>query len=138
MTTNDTRGEQARSIKGRLPDSPDPVEVAMAAAADDPQAENIVRSMLSKQDRLFDAQISQLGRQRWRDGFFALVGGLLAIAAVTFVWSAWRADGIVVTPFAVPPALEQRGLSGAVVASQLLDQLTAMQAETTSLRPASS
>lgn len=138
MTTNDTRGEQARSIKGGLPDSRDPVEVAMAAAADDPQAENIVRSMLSKQDRLFDAQISQLGRQRWRDGFFALVGGLLAIAAVTFVWSAWRADGIVVTPFAVPPALEQRGLSGAVVASQLLDQLTAMQAETTSLRPASS
>lgn len=138
MTTNHTRGEQARLIKGGLPDSPDPVEVAMAAAADDPQAQSIVRSMLSKQDRLFDAQISQLGRQRWRDGFFALVAGCVAIAAATFVWSAWQADGIVVTPFAVPPALEQRGLTGAVVASQMLDQLTAMQAETTTVRPASS
>lgn len=138
MTTDATPGEQARLIKGELPDSPDPVEVAMAVAADDPATQNIVRSMLLKQDRLFDAQISQLGRQRWRDGFFALVGGLFAVAAAIFIWSAWRADGVVVTPFAVPPALEQRGLTGAVVASQMLDQLTAMQAETTSMRPASS
>ena len=137
MTTNATDGERAPPSNAGLPDSTDPVEVAMAAAADDPAARQIVRSMLTKQDRLFDAQISQLGRQRWRDGFFALLCAGLFLAAATFFWSAWRADGIVLAPFGVPPALAERGVTGTVVASQLLDRLTAMQAETTSIRPAS-
>ena len=110
----------------------------MTAGQPDSPDQDESRSTLLKRDRLLDAQISQLGRQRWRDIFLALVVGLVVITAATFVWSASRAEGIVVTPFAVPPALEQQGLTGAVVASQMLDQLTAMQAETTSIRPASS
>ena len=138
MTAIATDGERARPSNAGLPDSSDKVEVAMAAAADDPAAQQIVRSMLTKQDRLFDAQISQLGRQRWRDGLFALLAAGVLVAAATFLWSASRADGIVLVPFEVPPALVERGVTGIVVASQILDRLAAMQAETSSIRPASS
>ena len=112
--------------------------MAMTSGAADPAAQGVVRTVLIKQERLLDAQIAQLGRQRWRDAVFATLAASILVAGIAFVWSAWRADGIVVAPFAVPPALAQQGVTGAVIAAQMLDRLTAMQAETLSLRPASS
>lgn len=120
-----------------LPGTTNPIDIAMSNAGGT-AGQALVRTVLANQDRLIDAQIAQLGRLRWRDGVFALIGILLIAAAAAFVWSASRAEGIVLAPFAVPPALAERGVTGTVVASQLLDRLTAMQAETLSIRPASS
>ena len=42
------------------------------------------------------------------------------------VWNAAHAEGLVIEPFSVPPDLAARGITGQVVASQMLDQLTIM------------
>jgi hypothetical protein len=44
--------------------------------------------------------------------------------------------GLVVEPFTVPPDLAQRGLTGQVVAKQVLDRLSELQQQTFSDRPA--
>ncbi|NEX91942.1 hypothetical protein [Caulobacter sp. 17J65-9] len=103
-----------------------------AAAPDSP-----TRRFLLKHERLIDAQTAQLGRQRWRD--FILTGlGVCALAAAgLLVWDASQAGGVVVEPFAAPPELVERGLSGPVLATQMLDKLRGMQAQTDSTRAAS-
>jgi hypothetical protein len=50
------------------------------------------------------------------------------------VWSAARADGLVIESFSVPPDLAQRGLTGQVVAEEILDGLTEIQTATISSR----
>jgi Tfp pilus assembly protein PilF len=53
--------------------------------------------------------------------------GLLMLALVAgvslMVWNAAHADGLIVDSFSVPPDLAARGLTGEVVAGQLLDQV---------------
>ena len=51
------------------------------------------------------------------------------------IWDAAHDDGLVIEAFQVPPDMASRGLSGQVVAGQLLDKLTAMQNATQSARP---
>ncbi|HEY5106279.1 MAG TPA: hypothetical protein VII73_05830 [Caulobacteraceae bacterium] len=51
--------------------------------------------------------------------------GLLAMA-----WDAAHDHGLIVEAFSVPPDLAQRGLTGQIVARQLLDRLTDLQART--------
>ena len=49
------------------------------------------------------------------------------LVAVTLGWMAFdasRAEGVVIKSFSVAPDLARRGVSGEVVASQLLDKLT--------------
>jgi tetratricopeptide (TPR) repeat protein len=57
-------------------------------------------------------------------GFFGLM-----------LWDAAHSSGLVVEPFAVPSDMAANGLTGQVVASQMLDKLTAMQQITYSTRP---
>jgi tetratricopeptide (TPR) repeat protein len=67
----------------------------------------------------------------------AIAFGLtLAIGLAAFVWSAHEDHGLVVEAFSVPPDLAQRGLTGQVVAKQVLDRLSDLQAQTESMRPA--
>lgn len=109
----------------------------MAAERHDPAPDSPARRVLLKHERLIDAQTAQLGRQRWRD-FIITALGVTVLAAVGFlVWHASRARGVVVEPFAVPPDMVERGLSGPVLATQMLDRLTGLQARTESLRAAS-
>jgi tetratricopeptide (TPR) repeat protein len=54
------------------------------------------------------------------------------------IWTASHDDGLVIESFSVPPDMAARGLSGEVVAGQLLDKLVQMQAATGSNRPAKS
>ncbi len=65
--------------------------------------------------------------------------GLLMLAAVSglglMVWNAAHAEGLIIEAFSVPPDLANRGITGQVVASQMLDQLTNMQNITQSSRP---
>jgi len=67
-----------------------------------------------------------------------LSAGLILLFAVTaigvMVWNAAHSDGLVIESFSVPPDLAEKGITGQVVATRMLDQLTAMQNVTTSLR----
>jgi tetratricopeptide (TPR) repeat protein len=67
-----------------------------------------------------------------------LVG--LAVVAVlgSMAWQAHEDHGVTIAAFTVPPDLAARGLTGQVMASKLLDRLSQMQAETSSVRPAAS
>ena len=114
------------------------------------------RDYLRKQSRLADLQIEDAERQdrlrHWSLRFgnisavmkvafeVALAFIVLAIAAfiATGMWTAAHDKGLVIEAFSVPPDFAQRGLSGEVVASQLLDKLARMQEQTNSIRPANS
>jgi tetratricopeptide (TPR) repeat protein len=68
----------------------------------------------------------------------AVVGIAFAAAVGAMVWDAAHSNGLLIEPFSVPPDLAQRGMTGQVVATKLLDRLVAMQAQTNSARPAKS
>jgi hypothetical protein len=75
----------------------------------------------------------------------AALWAILAIAALVLVVllgvvivRAARSDALVVQPFDVPPALEAKGLTGKVVATQVLDKLAELQVQSESTRPAAS
>jgi tetratricopeptide (TPR) repeat protein len=68
----------------------------------------------------------------------------LAVAAVALasflgaaVWNAAHADGLVIESFSVPPELAARGLTGEVVASEMLDDLSEMNATPSNRAPQS-
>src|SRR5581483_4832414 len=67
-----------------------------------------------------------------------IVGAAVVIGLGVMVWQAHQDHGLVVEAFSVPPDLAARGLTGEVVATQLLDQLSDMQGKTGSPRPARS
>ena len=71
---------------------------------------------------------------------FELALAVIGLALVAFIasaiWNAAEDHGLVVEAFQVPPDFSQRGLTGQVVAAQVLDKLVAMQAATDSERPA--
>ncbi len=56
----------------------------------------------------------------------AAVGVAVAAGMGLLVWDAAHSKGLIIEPFSVPPALQERGLSGQVVASQMIDKLTRM------------
>jgi tetratricopeptide (TPR) repeat protein len=119
-----------------LPDTPDPVEIAMSQSPPD-----IARLVLEKQARLIDADIRhrslQIGAERLTIGLRGLLGlaGLaIALGLATMAWKASQSRGWVVESFQVPPALAQQGLTGEVVASKLIDRVTAMRAATQTAR----
>jgi tetratricopeptide (TPR) repeat protein len=134
-----------KTVREVLPDTPDPIEIAMIAAASGKPLPDAARNVLEKHGRLIDAQCSELKLRRVGEGVRAVLWGTLAIAAlilvaliITLVVRASRSDALVVQSFRVPPALEAKGLSGEVVATQILDKLAEMQAGTQSVRAASS
>jgi len=65
----------------------------------------------------------------------AVVGIAVAAGFSYMVWDAARSGGLIIEPFAVPSDMAAKGLSGQVVASQMLDKLTVMQDATYSTRP---
>ncbi len=89
-----------------------------------------------------------LSRLRW--GRFSdrmkaaiqVMTALVGVAAVTAIgamaWGAHQDHGLRIEAFSVAPDLTQKGLTGQVVASQLLDKLAVLQARTVTGRPASS
>ena len=67
-----------------------------------------------------------------------LSAGLLLLFAVSsigmMVWNAAHSDGLIIESFSVPSDMASRGLTGQVLATQMLDKLTAMQRATRSTR----
>lgn len=68
----------------------------------------------------------------------AVVGIVFAAGLALLVWDASHATGLFVEPFSVPPEMISKGLSGQVIAGQVLDKLTTMQNQTESPRTAQS
>jgi predicted Zn-dependent protease len=64
----------------------------------------------------------------------ALVGVGLAGAVVIAVWTAAHDHGIVIENFKTPPELSQNGLTGDVVANELLDHIQDIQGKIDSIR----
>ena len=67
----------------------------------------------------------------------AAVGLVVVVLVAVMAWQAYEDQGAVIDAFTVPPDLAQRGLTGQVVASKLLDRLSELQAQTVTGRPAS-
>jgi tetratricopeptide (TPR) repeat protein len=122
-----------------------------------------VDEFLRKQSRMLDLQMEHLHEQRalqvrhleqqekhLRLRYFGdrlriglqllgiLVGVGVVVALGAMLWQAHEDHGVSIQAFSVPPDLAQRGLTGQVVASQLLDRLAALQTRTVTARPASS
>jgi len=125
-------------------DSIDGVDLALALAHGSTEA----RALIEKQSRLIDAQETlaraDLRHRGWQiigervgaliKALTALVGILILLGVGSFLWSASRASGMVVDAFTVPPAMAQQGLTGTVVATQLLDKVAALEAGAQSAR----
>jgi transcriptional regulator GlxA family with amidase domain/tetratricopeptide (TPR) repeat protein len=131
----------ARGKPTPLPDSFDPLEMALDAERRDPAEDSPARAVLIKQAALLDADLHhrklQIAEARVGVVLRALAGlaGLVvAVALGLAVWSAANERGLVVSAFSVPPDLAARGITGQVVAQRLLDKLSEMQAGTVSSR----
>ena len=90
-------------------------------------------------------ELSHLRFRRFGDYAKAAMEAAIALFVVLIiggfgimVWDAHEDHGLVVEAFSVPPDLAQRGLTGEVVASRLLDKLADMQAQTETERAADS
>jgi tetratricopeptide (TPR) repeat protein len=72
--------------------------------------------------------------------FTVLVATVIGLVGALMIRNAINAKGVVIEAFQVPPDLAQRGLTGQVIAKQVLDQLSDMQSRTASrsARPADS
>jgi tetratricopeptide (TPR) repeat protein len=130
------RVSSRRKPAATLPDTPDPIDIAMASV-------NAGRAgpaalLLENQNRLVLAQIEELRLKRLtRFLVLSLALALLAGLAWAAV-QASRSNALVVEPLRVPPALAQNGVTGEALAAQLLDRLSLMQKATTSARAAGS
>jgi len=93
------------------------------------------RALLVDQRRLVRWQIAS-ERAAFALRVLTSAAALAAAGALGWmVWSASQARGLVIDSFSSPPALAAKGLTGEVVATKLLDQLTLMQAQTLTARP---
>ena len=130
----------------------DPVAAALASLATrtgeplDPR----LGSYLEKQARLVEIQTEHLHEQRavllsslrirrstdrlklGMQLFITLAAAVIGLGAAVMLVDAVRARSVVVEPFDAPPALAARGLNGKVVAGEVLDALTRLQAATRS------
>jgi len=113
-------------------------------------------AFIDKQNELADLQIEDLRRENairhWSlrvrhvsdvlklalELAAAFIVVALAVGLGVVIWQATHADCLVIETINVPAAMAEKGLSGPVIAAKLLDRLNAMQADTDSLRPASS
>ena len=120
------------------------------------KTDEVFDSFLRDQQRLINLQTEHLHEQRelilsrLRWGRFSdrvkallqvltvLVGVAFASAIAVMAWQAHEDHGVSIAAFSVPPDFAQRGLTGQVIASEVLDRLSDLQVSTVTARPASS
>jgi tetratricopeptide (TPR) repeat protein len=90
-----------------------------------------------------ELQLAHLRVRRWKDRLslalqaLGVIGGAAIVLAVAVMaWQAHEDHGLVIEAFSVPPDLAARGLSGEVIANQILDRLKELEADTVTGRPA--
>lgn len=127
------RTRKSATAPARSPTTPDPIEMAMEAEAHDTAADSPARRVLVEQLELIRTQ-TKLGRRQIASESLGLalkiglgfLGLVVAIVLGVMVWTASRADGLVIQPFSVPPALAQRGVTGEAIAAQIMDRIGTM------------
>ena len=150
-------GESAEPGAAEARVSADAYAAALAAdhAKYDPAVARSAKRFLDKQARLIEAQTEELVEQRplrlhhlksqEREGrlkrfglqlrnslqvFIGLIVAAVVMGLAVMVFDAFHTQAVVVEPFDTPPALAARGLTGKVVAGEVLDVLTRLQAAT--------
>ncbi|HZW14752.1 MAG TPA: hypothetical protein VFF66_00715 [Brevundimonas sp.] len=116
------------------PTTPDAVEIAMARLAKGEPADGPAHAVLRGHRDLLRWQTVSERMSVALKALTGLAGVLVAGALIGLVWDATRYQGLVVQALAVPPDLAARGLTGDVMAGDLLDRLVAMQEQTDSVR----
>src|ERR1700722_6605242 len=119
--------------------------IAAVAALHDLRVAHDASRFLQSNSRLLDIQAKQLEDDREsslrRFGnrlqiafrlAVAVLATIVVLAALAFVHDAFISNSVVIHPFESPPALAANGLNGKVIASQFLDVLTQIQAQTRS------
>ena len=129
-----TAANAAAAAASRHPDSPNPVEIAMAALNDGASEDGPAGLLLRRHTHLIDAQIASERMGLALKLLTGLLGLAVAIALASLVWSASQERGLVIEPFSVPPDFAERGVTGQVVASRLLDRLSILGDQTQSQR----
>lgn len=139
------RRKRAPKPRNELPETPDAIDIAMHAAVSGKPLPDAARRLLHEQAELIHAQCAELHLRAMGQRVRAALWAILAIAAVAILAlialllvHAARADALIVESFQVPPELNAQGLSGQVVATEVLDKLAEMQAQSESMRAASS
>jgi tetratricopeptide (TPR) repeat protein len=132
--------------------NPDTAGLAIDLAMEEARADSFHRA---KVDAFFDKQIHLAGIQEhhlreqfkqlrltiWekRMGVLlrvatAFIGLAVATGFAVMLWQASHSTALLIEPFAVPPDMAARGMTGEVIANRLLDRLTDMQAQTMTRR----
>ncbi len=112
------------------PTTHDPVELAMEAEAAGAPPSGEAALLIRDQRKLVGWQIASERAGALVKLATGVAGAAVVIFAGAMVWQASQARGIVLQPFATPPAMAAKGLTGAVIAGQVLDRLKAMEADT--------
>ena len=80
-------------------------------------------------------QLAHLQVRRWKDRLSVALQGLgvvfglaVIVALAVLAWQAHEDHGLVVEAFSAPPSFDQRGVSGEVVAADVVDKLSTMVA----------
>ena len=138
------------------PSPADPAAVALALGRASGGAGNPVdaeaaaflhdqRALIADQRHHLKVQLMHLGLKYFADRlrvglqiFLALGATAIGLFIAALVWQAATDRGLVIEPFSTPPDLAARGLTGEVIANQLEDRLSALQAQTDSGRAAAS
>jgi len=126
----------------------EPIVAAVAAnlASQNPDVAAKTAAMFEEQTQLLKSQRKNIEAEyvffeaeagprllalRLRTGFqlfFALIATVIGLGLAIVVYSAMQSRGVVIDSFDVPPALAADGLNGKVIAAELLDVLTKIQA----------
>jgi tetratricopeptide (TPR) repeat protein len=130
--------------------------IAVGEAGADPAMKRDASAFLRAQQQLVDLQVKHFEEERrlaiaaakrkrlsdrLKNGlqlFLALVLTGTVVGLGTMIWDAAHDEGLVIEAFEVPDDLAQRGITGKVIARQVLDRLSAMQEQTLSMRAPSS
>lgn len=134
-----------RPVREAIPNTPNPVDIAMVAAVSGKPLPDIARRVLEEEARLIRAQCTELRLREVGERVRAGLWAILAIAALlivgliaTVVVKASRSDALIVESFRVPPAMAQQGLTGEVVAKEVLDKVAEFDQSTQSARSTTS
>lgn len=106
----------------------------MEAEAKNDAPDSPARTVLLKQAQLIDADLRHRRLQiagEWMSNLLkvgiGLAGLAVAIALSLMAWNASRANGLVIKPFSVPPALAARGITGDALAGAFMDRISLMK-----------
>ena len=126
-------------------DGADPIALGAAMARASPAVDAELIGYLHDQRHHLHEQLKQVHLDIWEKRFGVMLraatmamGVAIACFLAAAVWNAAHDDGLVIEAFSVPPDLAARGLTGEVVASQLLANLSDFQAISVSARDPSS